>query len=221
MVSDPPLILAFDTSAAHCAAALVQGDAPLAHRTEAMDRGQAERLLPLLAELLAEAGRDWSDLDALALCTGPGNFTGLRIATATARGLALARGIPAIGVTTFDCLAFGHTGNILITLEDRRGDLFTQTFRDGLPTAPPSLAQLADLPPVPRDTLCLGFRAADVAAHLGAIPGPETTLPDPVHLARAAAPRLGTPQPRPAPLYLRRADAAPSSEVPTRVLDDA
>ena len=56
MASEPPLILAFDTAAAHCAAALVRGDAVLARRDEPMDRGQAERLLPMLEEMLAEAG---------------------------------------------------------------------------------------------------------------------------------------------------------------------
>ena len=57
-----PLVLAFDTSAAHCAAALVRGPAILARRDEAMDRGQAERLLPMLEEMLAEAGVAWRDL---------------------------------------------------------------------------------------------------------------------------------------------------------------
>ena len=70
MASDaapPPLLLAFDTSAAQCAAALVRSGRLLATRTEAMDRGQAERLLPLLEEILAEAGVAWSDLDGLAV----------------------------------------------------------------------------------------------------------------------------------------------------------
>src|SRR6056297_2365432 len=77
-------ILAFDTSAAHCAAAIVSGDTILARRDEEMARGQAERLMPLLAELLAEAGLAWSDLAALGVGTGPGNFTGIRIAVAAA-----------------------------------------------------------------------------------------------------------------------------------------
>ena len=64
-----------------------------------MDKGQAERLMPLLEEVLAEGGIGWADLTALAVGTGPGNFTGVRIAVAAARGLALGLGIPAIGVT--------------------------------------------------------------------------------------------------------------------------
>ena len=59
-----PLVLGFDTSAAHCAAAVVCGDRVLAERAEAMTKGQAERLFPLIGEVMAQAGLAWSDLDA-------------------------------------------------------------------------------------------------------------------------------------------------------------
>ena len=70
--------LGFDTSAAHCAAALIQGDRLLAQAHEDMARGQPERLFPLLGELLAGAGVDWRDLSVIGCGTGPGNFTGIR-----------------------------------------------------------------------------------------------------------------------------------------------
>ena len=101
MASDT-LIVAFDTSAAHCAAALLSGDRVLAARAEEMGRGQAERLMPLLEEMLADAGAAWRDLARIGVGVGPGNFTGIRISVSAARGLALALGVPAIGVTTFD-----------------------------------------------------------------------------------------------------------------------
>jgi hypothetical protein len=127
--AEPPLILAFDTAAAHCAAALVQGDAVLARRDEPMARGQAERLLPMLEEMLAETRRGWADLDALAVCTGPGNFTGLRLAVAAARGLAMGLGIPAIGVSRFEALAEGTAGPMRVVLQDP----VVQDFLDGEP----------------------------------------------------------------------------------------
>jgi tRNA threonylcarbamoyl adenosine modification protein YeaZ len=194
-----PLVLAFDTSASHCAAALVRGPHVLARCDEAMDRGQAERLLPMLEEMLAEAGAGWRDLDGLGVCTGPGNFTGLRLGVAAARGLALALGVPAVGVTRFEALA-DRPGPVIVTIEDRRGR-FAQAFRDGAPLgAPADPAALAPLP---------GARAV----------GPEDARADPVALARIAARRLGSAPP-PVPLYLRPADALPAEAAPA-LIDDA
>ena len=96
--------LAFDTSGPYVAAALQLGD-----RTEVtvepMARGQAERLMPLLQEMLAVHDLSWSDLDRLIVGIGPGNFTGIRIGVAAARGLALGTGLPTVGVSSLDALA--------------------------------------------------------------------------------------------------------------------
>lgn len=97
-----PLILGFDTSAAHCAAALIRGNSVLHAFGENMARGQAERLIGLLNETLTSQGLDWSDLSALAVGVGPGNFTGIRIGVSAARGLAMGLGIPSYGVTGFE-----------------------------------------------------------------------------------------------------------------------
>lgn len=162
-----------------------------------MARGQAERLIPLIEGLLAEAGLRFADLEGLAVVTGPGNFTGLRLAVAAARGLALGLGVPAVGVSIFEALAEGRPGEVTITLADKRGTL-TQTFRDGAPVAGPEIGPAATGTPT-------GSRA-DLAV-----------------VARIAARRLATaplPVPPPVPLYLRPADATPSSEA-VPLLDDA
>ena len=83
-------VLAFDSSAAHCEAALLLQDRILL-RHEAMEKGQAERLLPMLEELLAEAGLGWGELKAVAVGTGPGNFTAALAAHARASKVA---GVP-------------------------------------------------------------------------------------------------------------------------------
>jgi len=196
-------ILAFDTSAAHCAAALLLPDRVL-QRLEPMEKGQAERLIPLLEELLAEGGIGWSDLKALAVGTGPGNFTGVRIAVAAARGLALGLGIPAIGVTRLEALAHGLPRPLIVIEDAKRGQVYVQLFTP----AGDGIAHLADriVPACP---------ATGSAAGEGALPA---AMPLAVAMARIAASRADTPQPRPAPFYLRGADAAPPSDPPPVIL---
>ena len=209
------LILAFDTSAAHCAAALLSGDRLLALRHEAMDKGQAERLIPLLDEVLAQGGVTWSDLTALAVGTGPGNFTGVRIAVAAARGLALSLGIPAIGVTTLDARAHGLPRPLAVVEDARRGEVYVYTYSDH-----PDVARVLPLDALRDMALppALAGTAAEAAADLTG----ASVLPQPVPLveaiARIAATRIGTDQPRPAPFYLRGADAAPPSDPPPVIL---
>lgn len=84
-----------------------------------MTRGQAEVLLPTIERVLGEAGCGWSDLAAVACCTGPGNFTGIRIAVSCVRGVSLAQEIPAIGVPAFEALG-GAPGLIRAATAGRR-----------------------------------------------------------------------------------------------------
>ena len=99
-----PDLLAFDTSAAHCAAALFCGRELLAERVDPMARGQAEHLMGMLEDMLTSAGIGWRDLPALAVGVGPGNFTGIRIAVSAARGLGLGLGVPVFGVSSFEAM---------------------------------------------------------------------------------------------------------------------
>ncbi|PJE29030.1 tRNA threonylcarbamoyl adenosine modification protein YeaZ [Pseudooceanicola antarcticus] len=203
------LILAFDTSAPHCAAALLDGDSLIASQREEMARGQAERLVPLLEELLATAGRNWSELSALAVGVGPGNFTGIRISVSLARGLALGLGIPAIGVTGFDMLAHGQPRPLLATLPAPRNQLYGQLFLDEGP-GEARLFAAEEIPAelTPEDTLIIG-------AAPGARPAPENPAP---LIAAVATTRIDAAHGAPAPFYLRPADAAPPRDAPPRII---
>ncbi len=196
-------ILAFDTSAAHCAAALLLQDRVI-QRLEPMEKGQAERLIPLLEEVLAEGGIGWRDLRALAVGTGPGNFTGVRIAVAAARGLALGLGIPAVGVTRLEALAHGLPRPLVVIEDARRDQVYVQLFTP----AGPGPAHLADriVPACP---------ATGSAAGPGALP---PAMPLAEAIARIGAERAASPQPRPSPFYLRGADAAPPADPPPVIL---
>jgi len=190
-------ILAFDTAAAHCAAAVLRDDRLLL-RVDPMTTGQAEHLIPMLESLLAEAGLRWPDLDAIAVGTGPGNFTGIRIGVSAARGLALGLGRPAIGVSGLEVLALGVPRPLTAMIGAPRGMAYVQTFDPA--ARPPALVPLAAaqamLPLAPQ---------IDAAEAVGRI-------------ARIAASRLGQPQPRPAPQYVRGAEAAPSRDAAPVIL---
>ena len=202
-------VLAFDTSAAHCAAALLSGDRVLDARVEEMATGQADRLMPLLEAMLVGAGIGWRDLAVIGVGTGPGNFTGVRISVAAARGLALGLGIPAIGVTTFEAMALDTPRPVLVRLDARRGQVYAQVFGEA-PTPARLVPEGAALV-LPPGTTVLGF-GEDITG--------QPRQPLSVAIARIALQRRGERHMRPAPFYLRGADALPPADPPCVILAD-
>ena len=132
------LVLAIDTSTSACSAALWRDGAILAHGLRDMARGQSEALIPMVAEVMAEAGLGFEALDLLAVTVGPGAFTGLRIGLAAARGLALASGLPLAGVSTSLAVAAGvplaeRVGRVIVVAVDsRRDEAWVQAFDETL-----------------------------------------------------------------------------------------
>ena len=228
-------VLAFDTAAAHCAAVLVSGGERVASFVESMERGQAECLFPRLESLLAGQAVRWRDLGAVGVGTGPGNFTGIRIAVSAARGLAFALRIPAIGITAFErtaAIAYANgtvgAGDRIVTVIDlalgRRG---IQVFEAGpLPVALDSPRRIdpgpeasaapdgkADGPsgndlPVERDgsLVCAGDDVKTIRADTGMSPEALASLGN-LTWRRLEA---GRDLRRPLPLYLRHPDAVPA-----------
>ena len=211
-------ILALDTSAAHCAAALLLGDRVAADISEPMAKGQAERLLPLAEEVLRDSGLEWRDLGLLVSGIGPGNFTGIRITVAAVRGLALGLGIPATGVSSFEAHAHGRQAPVRIALDARRARVFVQGF--GTEPAEPCQIEDTEMAGLGRNVPWL----SDVPDRVEAMTGSPATaigLPSAAAMARVAAARPECTAFLPAPLYLRPADAAPPAEALPRILDDA
>jgi tRNA threonylcarbamoyladenosine biosynthesis protein TsaB len=112
------LILAFDTATDLATSALVDDGEVLGERAS-----RAVTLLEDVDALLRQAGARTGDLQGLAVGTGPGSFTGLRVGLATARGLALSLGLPVAGVSTLDALAAGAPGALPV-IDARRGEVF-------------------------------------------------------------------------------------------------
>ena len=218
------LVLALDTAMHACSVALVDSGRVRAHRFEQRARGHAEALLPMVESARAEAGVDYRDLDLLAVTTGPGIFTGLRIGLAAARGLALAASRPLIGVTTLEAIAAAvadatavNERPIYVAIDARRGELFGQAFAaDSGPLGAPRLlsaaavaGQLSQAP-----AIVAGSGARLIERQLaGSRPDVDfvdrPSEPDAAFVARIAAAR-GPPAADAGPvrpLYLRAPDA--------------
>lgn len=144
------IILAFDTAMSACGAALYNADNHqlLSVKQEPMQRGQAERLVPLIDELLTDAGITYKDLGIIACTNGPGAFTGLRLSLATARTFSLSLNIPAIGVSTLEVISHQVSSdqNLMVCLETKRKDYYTQVFdKDKNVLEPPNCKNLSQV----------------------------------------------------------------------------
>jgi tRNA threonylcarbamoyladenosine biosynthesis protein TsaB len=194
-----------------------------------MRRGHAESLMPMVSAVMDEAGVAFSDLDAIAVTTGPGAFTGIRIGLAAARGFALAANLPLIGVTTLEAIAGAHDSGgaqLLVALDSKRDDVYVQLFGpDGAPLTTPASVMpdtAAFLVPEGPALVLAGDAADRVAAALAdrepaprRLDGPD--LPDAAVVARLAARRLAASPPRPgdrppSALYLRAPEAIPAAQ---------
>src|SRR5204862_6943273 len=146
------LILAIDTALDACAAAVVdtRNAKVIAQESQAMKRGHAEALMPLIARVMKQSGVAFSALDRIAATTGPGSFTGLRVGLSAARGIALAAGKPAVGVTTLTAYAapvVSESGeNPIISAIDARHDhVYLQVVSgNGGPLVMPQIAPVAE-----------------------------------------------------------------------------
>ena len=122
------LILAIDTALDACAAAVLDTakNKMIAQESQAMKRGHAEALMPLIARVMKESGVAFDALDRIAATTGPGSFTGLRVGLSAARGIALAAGKPVVGITTLTAYAAPvvseHGEHPIISAIDARHD---------------------------------------------------------------------------------------------------
>ncbi len=218
-------ILAMDCAAGACSAAVARDGRVLAGRFEPMARGHAEALMPMVEEVLGQAGASYAALDLLAVTVGPGGFTGVRIALAAARGIALAGGLPLLGVNSLETLAHGVPSSerggrsVVAVLDSRRADLYVQSFTADLtPLDHPGAVMPGDLEAMlPQGPVVLvgdGGARARAAIDGGrtilstAPPAPKAEVLAVLAGARhAALTARGEQWPAAEPLYLRPPDA--------------
>ncbi|ODA67875.1 tRNA threonylcarbamoyladenosine biosynthesis protein TsaB [Methyloligella halotolerans] len=216
-------LLALETSMGKCSVAVASTDRGVTIRREAeMARGHAEALMPMVEAAMAESAIAYSDLDRIAATTGPGSFTGVRIAIAAARGLALATGAELWGTDSLSVMARravqdGLNGGVAfaVAVDARRDSLYFGGFdADGTPRGAPALLHVDEaVASLTTDiSIVLGSGGEALAAASGrdlAVAAPDLQ-PDASALAELA---LGAMNPTPGlrPLYLRPPDAKPQS----------
>ena len=224
-------VLGFDTSTAATAACLLRSDGRAFERTPAVEElsgppAHATELLPALDRVLGDAGVGWDAVDAIAVGTGPGTFTGLRIGIATARALARANDVELRAVSSLAALAAGMETDLRLALIDaRRGELYAALYDRESELWPPFVARpeqlverLRALPtPGPAAPLAAGdgslrFRQVLEAAGVEvAAAGSPLHVVRALHLCRLAR---GAPPASPEsvlPSYLRAPDAVKST----------
>ena len=214
-------VLAIDCAASLCAACVydVAAGRELGRAVLDLGKGHAEHLMAVIAEALNAAATDYPGLGAIAVSVGPGSFTGLRVGVSTARGLALALKIPAIGVTTLEALAAeaatAFPGRVVLAaLDAGREEIHAALYDKALVlTYGPAVTTLPEATALAMDNSAVlaGTAAAQVAGldGRGFDIGPQTATADILTYARLAAAK-GEGE-RPKPLYLRGADAKPQA----------
>src|SRR5512133_1147257 len=215
-------VLAIDTALEACSAAVLDTSGGIAAtETIVMTRGHAEALMPLVARVMIRAGIEFGDLDRIAVTIGPGSFTGLRVGISAARGIALAAGKPAIGLSTLAAfaaplIAEDDSTHVVAAIDARHDQVYLQVFGIGGRTlVAPRIATRRDAvrAAITGPARIIGSAAKQVAAAWpkGAEPPLQVehrSAPDIDWVARlgaAAAEGYGPPK----PLYLRAPDAQP------------
>jgi tRNA threonylcarbamoyladenosine biosynthesis protein TsaB len=211
-------ILAADTALGACSVAVLDGARVLAHRFEAMERGHAEALAPMVGEAIRGSGIAFSDIDRLAVTTGPGTFTGQRVGLAFMRGLRVALKRPLVGITTLEAMCASAMDESKLEYaaaihDARRGEAYLAlTSKSGVVIASEILlldevvGRIAKAIPEDASIALAGTAADAVAAKLKQGRATSIRQPDALWVARLAALAPG-PSEAPRPLYLRAPDA--------------
>jgi tRNA threonylcarbamoyladenosine biosynthesis protein TsaB len=184
-------LLAIDTAGPRLQLALCVGES-MDVLIEDMPTGQAERIFPAIGELLARNGVAYPDLTRIAVTTGPGSFTGVRIGLSAARGLGLALSIPVIGVPSLFAISLAtECDATAVLLDARRNEAYFQTFSGpGLPIGQPALLPMEEARRrIPTGAELITLSAPDIArlANFAATADPGRFPPDAAYIREADA----------------------------------
>jgi len=225
-----PTILGFDTSAAHCAAALLKNDKNISTVFTEMQKGQVESLFQILETLLKNESTTWDNLNAIGVGVGPGNFTGIRISVSAARGLALSLKIPAIGISNFDIMhavnqSYCRGNKIkIISLKGPGESAYIQVYKEKMVLYKstqiflnkPNIDFLSN-----QKSIVIGYKAKHLSKEIGCDYIEKCLTDIPQTIVQLSKKRLldglKTDE-RPSPLYIKSADASPQSTLSPSIL---
>ncbi|HLA03033.1 MAG TPA: tRNA (adenosine(37)-N6)-threonylcarbamoyltransferase complex dimerization subunit type 1 TsaB [Aestuariivirga sp.] len=215
------LILALDTSMAACSVCVYDADKSLVigANQQFMERGQAEALAPMVQDTMKTAGVGFADLSRIAVTTGPGTFTGVRIGLAMARGLGVALSIPITGINSLAAIAANETAKtlpIVVAVDARAGEIYFASYdQSGHELTGPVVVPLAEahhfMPG--HSAMVLGSGAELLLSKLGShahVRSDAGDLPISANFVRLAAATPASALP-PEPLYLRAPDVKPQA----------
>lgn len=210
-------ILAINTVGRACEAAVISAGVEHVVKEE-MARGHDARIAPVVERAMQNAALGWGDLSRIAVVTGPGSFTGIRVGVAFARGLSLALKVPVAGLTALEALGCTHAGKVLAVLPAQRRPPERTWWAQVL------IAGRGAEPPVEIDEQQIAARAGEMDAIVGDSP-PECVLadfepltPDALAAARLCA-RIEMETAPARPVYVRAPDAAPMRPVKLETRD--
>ena len=207
------LMLTVSTSGPIVSACLSRDGTALFYRQHEGAGTHSETLMPLIDQMLTDAGISPRDIDLYAADTGPGSFTGVRIGVCAANAMAAAACKPLVGVSSLSALAYGRDGSVCALLDARNGNGYAALYQNGVCAIPPSAVVIEDfLPAIPTGTLFVGDGALLHARRIAQIV-PDSRIEQAALRADAAALaawegyQKGAAESELLPLYLRPSQA--------------
>ena len=162
-----PVTLAIDTAAPRLQLALALADGSVDVLVEDIAKGHAEILFDRLGDLLSRNGLGYEDLERVAVTTGPGSFTGLRIGLSAARGLGVARNVPVLGIPSLLAVSLGApSGPVAVLIDARRDEAYFEVFpqRGAVDRGPRLIAMAEARANIPSDATLIESPFVDIGA---------------------------------------------------------
>ena len=197
-------LLAINTAIGSCSVAVSKNNKILNKKAIVSDRGHSELLMPLIETVLNESELQVDKLSGFLVCTGPGNYTSLRVAISTVRGLSLACKKPACGISLFEIISTPEN-KVLVLIKGPAEKIYVQKFSKGLQINSPKLMDLSEIQKTKEflGSKTVGYQAAKVGNLIGGNSYLETSMISFSRFISLGLEKLKKNCPRPAPLYIR------------------